>query len=191
MLLQFIHALGLEKPKNGTRKDFGIFKRFLAAIWERLLATAVWLWTTSNWTHVLICLQPATQKLSLIIMILQRSDCSLPINSLAQIYPPKKQFSCTYKRDLNSLQSNALFISYPLSCISLFSFQIISQAAVALCICLSEASHHSVPSLHSVLFFAGQLLTLLLCTALLCQLWEAACFIAEIKIKGLAALCLL
>lgn len=40
-------------------------------------------------THVLVPLQPAAQKLSLIIMISQRADCILPLNSLAQIYPPK------------------------------------------------------------------------------------------------------
>ncbi len=40
-------------------------------------------------SHVLVSVQPAAQKSSLIIMILQPSDCILPRNCLAQINPPK------------------------------------------------------------------------------------------------------
>lgn len=69
---------------------FSIIKKCLAAPWERLLATVVWLWKTNRTeTRVRGPLQPAAQKSSLIIMILQRSDCILLLNGLAQIYPPK------------------------------------------------------------------------------------------------------
>lgn len=71
---------------------FSIIKKWLAAlhVWERLLGTVVRLWK-ANWTetHVLVPLQLAGQKSSLIIMILVRSDCILLLNGLAQIHSPK------------------------------------------------------------------------------------------------------
>lgn len=64
---------------------FSIIKKCLAAQWEWLLATVVWLWKADQTeTHVLVPQQPAAQKSSLIIMILQRCDCILLLNGLAQ-----------------------------------------------------------------------------------------------------------
>lgn len=124
-----------------------IIKKGLAPSRERLLGTVVCFWKANRTaTHVLVPLQPAAQTSAQIMMILLLSDCTAGPN-----IPAWKQSFRTKERDLNSLQSNSSFILWPLPCIPLLLFQIVFQAALALCICLSEASLFSVFKPHSPL----------------------------------------
>lgn len=117
---------------------FSIIKKCLAAPWERLLGTVVWLWKGKSGCNT--CAYPSAACCPKVV-----SD----YNDIAALWLPSaawpkstfiKQSSRTKERDLNSRQNNSSFILWPLAflcCDSKLSFrQLLHYASVYL-------RHHS------------------------------------------------